>query len=484
MGDAGDLERFFSPRSVAVVGATPNRSKGGYNLVANLLECFSGPVYPVNPNYQEILGVKCYARVSEIPHPPDLAVVFVPARAVPGVLEDCGRAGVKAVVVESGGFAEVGPEGRELEEVCLEVAGRFGMRIWGPNCTGLVNTDPFIFTPFMRAPHVHRRLEPGSLGIIAQSGMLAAGFMLQYVVSGFFKVSKACAIGNKMDIDEVEVLEYLKNDPKTRSVVAYLESVERGREFLRVAGEMRGRKPLVVLKGGRHPEAAKAALSHTASLAGADEVVDGALKQVGAIRVYDFHDLMNLGKAFSLHPEPFRLSTPEGKGVALITVTGGGGVVTTDLVRDLGLCVSELESNTLERLGRLFPEWMPPSNPVDIWPTVERRGLEAFADALEAVLEDERVDGVILLPFASRALEAFPFERIGKLAGKSRKAIVSWVFGDVRFFGEYEARMREYSIPVYTDLRSCVLALWAYLEFSREARDRMEGPARGRGLYI
>ncbi len=475
VGNTSDLDRFFAPHSVAVVGATVRREKGGYNLVANLLESFSGPVYPVNPNYQEILGVRCYSSVSEIPEPPELAVVFVPARAVPGVLEDCGRAGVKAVVVESGGFAEVGPEGRRLEETCLEVARRFGIRVWGPNCTGLVNTDPFIFTPFMRAPNVHRRLEPGSLGIIAQSGMLAAGFMMQYVVSGFFKVSKACAIGNKMDIDEVEVLQYLEDDPKTRSVVAYLESVERGRDFLEVARKMRGRKPLVVLKGGRHPEAAKAALSHTASLAGSDEVVDGALKQAGVIRVHDFHDLMNLGKAFSVHPEPFRLTSPGGNGVALITVTGGGGVVATDLARDAGLDLARLERATLERLAAIFPEWMPPSNPVDIWPTVERRGLEAFAETLQVVLADERVDGVILLTFASRALEAFPFQRIGELARKSGKALLSWVFGDVRFFGEYEARMREHSIPVYTDLRSCVLALRAYLQFSREARSAAGG---------
>ncbi len=475
MGDVADLDRFFSPRSVAVVGATPNQAKGGYNLVANLIECFSGPVYPVNPNYQEILGVRCHKKVSDIPDVPELAVVFVPAQAVPGVLEDCGIAGVRAVVVESGGFAEVGPEGEKLEEACLEIARRYGIRVWGPNCTGLVNTDPFIFTPFMRAPNVHKRLEPGTLGIIAQSGMLAAGFMIQYVVSGFFRVSKACAIGNKMDIDEVEVLEYLKDDPKTHSVVAYLESVDRGRDFLRVAGEMKGRKPLVVLKGGRHPEAAAAALSHTASLAGDDEVVEGALRQVGAIRVYDFHDLMNLGKAFSLRPDPFRLSTPNGDGVALITVTGGGGVVTTDLIKDQGLSISSLHERTLRRLQELFPEWMPPSNPVDIWPTIERRGLGAFAETLEAVLEDERVDGVILLPFASRALENFPFERIGEAVKRSGKAVVSWVFGDIRFFGEYEARMREQAIPVYTDLRSCVLALKAYLHFSREARDQGKG---------
>jgi len=463
------LDHFFAPRSVAVVGATADPAKGGYYIMANMLESFQGPVYPVNPGRDEVQGVKCYPSVRDIPGGVELAIVFVPAARVPGVLRDCAEAGVKAAVIESGGFAEVGESGRELTRQCREIAAASGMRLWGPNCTGLVNTDPFIFTPFMRARKVRERLEPGNLGIIAQSGMLAAGFMFQYVLSGFFKVSKACAIGNKIDVDEVEVLEYLSRDPKTRAVVAYLESIDRGREFLEVARGMRGRKPLVVLKGGRHEEAARAALSHTASMAGSDEVVDGALRQAGVIRVEDFHDLMNLGKAFSLRPEPCRLTSRRGDGVALVTVTGGGGVVSTDLLRSSGLSIASLHKNTLEELSRLFPPWMPPSNPVDIWPTIEQRGLGAFSEVLRVVLADDAVDGVILLPFASRQLEHFPFEDIGALARESGKAVVSWVFGDLRFFLAYEERLREHGIPVFIDLRSCVLALKAFLTYARHA---------------
>lgn len=470
MNRGNQLDYFFAPRSVAVVGASANQAKGGYNLIANMLESFSGPVYPVNPGREEILGVKCYPTVRELAGKVDLAIVFVPASAVPGVLEDCAAAGVKAAVIESGGFAEVGEEGKELTRRCREIAARSGLRLWGPNCTGLVNTDPFIFTPFMRAPKAHERLKPGNLGIIAQSGMLAAGFMFQYVLSGFFQVSKACAIGNKIDVDEVEVLEYLASDSKTRAVVAYLESIDRGREFLAVAESMRGRKPLAVLKGGRYEEAARAALSHTASLAGSDEVVEGALRQAGVVRVHDFHDLMNLGKAFSLHPEPFRLSSERGDGVALVTVTGGGGVVSTDLLRDEGLSVPALEKRTLEVLSGIFPKWMPPSNPVDIWPSIEQKGLGVFSEVLRVVLEDERVDGVILLPFASHVLEYFPFEEVGRWVRGSGKAVVSWIFGDLRFFETYEERMREYGIPVFTDLRSCVLTMRAYLQYSRAAR--------------
>ena len=335
--DRADLDYFFAPRSVAVVGATPNKAKGGYSIVANMLESFSGPVYPVNPGREKILGEKCYSSVRELEGEVDMAIVFVPAARVPGVLEDCAAAGVKAAVLESGGFAEVGKEGKDLTRRCQEIASSSGLRLWGPNCTGLVNTDPFIFTPFIRVPEADEKLTPGSLGIIAQSGMLAAGFMLQYVLSGFFKVSKACAIGNKIDVGEVEILRYLARDPKTKAVVAYLESIDDGQGFLEVAGEMAGKKPLVVLKSGRYEESARAALSHTASLAGTDEVVDGALNQAGVIRVHDYLDLMKLGKALSLHPEPFKLATASGDRIAVVSVTGGGGVVSTDLIRDFGM---------------------------------------------------------------------------------------------------------------------------------------------------
>jgi acyl-CoA synthetase (NDP forming) len=470
MSNRTGLEYFFAPRSVAVVGATSNKAKGGYNIIANMLESFSGPVYPVNPGREEILGQKCYPSVRELEGKVDTAIVFVPAAAVPGVLEDCAAAGVKAAVLESSGFAEVGKEGKDLTRRCQEIASRSGLRLWGPNCTGLVNTDPFIFTPFMRAPEADKKLTPGSLGIIAQSGMLAAGFTLQYVLSGFFKVSKACAIGNKIDVGEVEVLRYLAEDPKTRAVVAYLESIDDGQGFIEVAREMAGRKPLVVLKSGRYEESARAALSHTASLAGTDEVVDGALHQAGVIRVNDFPDLMNLGKAFSIHPEPFTLTSSGGNGVAMITITGGGGVVSTDLVRDLGLQVPTLEDKTLKRLAKVFPDWMPPANPVDIWPAIEQKGFTTFSESLKIVLEDSRIDGVILLPFASRMLDYFPFDEIGEEVRRSGKAVVSWMFGDQRYFDILEGRLREFGIPVFTDMRSCALTLKAFLHFSRLAR--------------
>jgi acyl-CoA synthetase (NDP forming) len=389
------------------------------------------------------------------------------------------EAGVKAAVIESGGFAEVGEDGKRLSDRVKEISDRSGLRIWGPNCTGLVNTDPFIFTPFVPVRRGRERLKPGCLGIIAQSGMLAAGFLIQYVVSGFFNVSKACAIGNKLDVNEVEVLEYMANDPKTCSVVAYLESIVDGRAFLEVTKNMVGLKPLAVIKGGRYEESARAALSHTASLAGSDEIIDGALRQAGVIRLDDFHDLMNLGKAFSLHPEPFDLATEEGNNIAIITITGGAGVVTIDMVKSRGMRIAELEERTLKSLAKVFPDWMPPRNPVDIYPTLEQRGVGVFFDVIRDVLADDRVDGVILLPFANRAMDYFPYDKVGKEVQKRGKAMVSWMFGDPRYFQHFEECLREFGVPAYTDIRSCVLAIEAYLQFSRTAQSRAgERPRR------
>jgi len=345
------------------------------------------------------------------------------------------------------------------------------MRLWGPNCTGLVNSDPPLFTPFMRLPGMSMRVAPGNLAIVAQSGMMAAGFMIQYLLAGYFKVSKACAIGNKADVDETDVLDYLADDEPTRAVVLYLESVTRGREFLQAVRRAARRMPVAVLKAGRSEQSARAALSHTGSLAGNDEVVEGALRQAGVLRVSDFGELMALGRAFSLHPEPFRLSTLGGNRVAVITVTGGGGVVLSDLLQETGLRLAELAPSTLERLRQeVFPEWMGPSNPVDIWPAVEQRGLAALERSVEIVLSDPGVDGLLLLPFASRMVRDYPFAAMGELLGRQDKAVVSWVFGDRRFFEQFDRSMEEIGVPVFPELRLCALAMHGYLHYARLRR--------------
>ncbi len=467
------VDKFFRPRSVAFVGATANTSKGGYTIVDNLLNTYDGKVFPVNPAYDEILGVPCYPSVKDLPEVPDLVIVFVPAARVPAVLRDCAEGGVKSVLVETGGFAEVGGVGLEIQDEMNRICKENGIRLWGPNCTGLVNTDPMLFTPFMLIPPEALTMPPGNLAIVAQSGLMAAGFMLQYMLSGYCKVSKACSIGNKMDIDETDVIGYLGDDDTTDVVVLYVESIVRGREFIETARRVSARKPLVMIKSGRTEVAARAAFSHTRSLAGSDKVADAALKQAGVIRVDEFLALMAVGKAFSLRPEPVKLATPEGNRFAVLTISGGGGVVTIDLAANYGMEIAQMAPETLERLQKeVFPSWMPPENPVDLWPALMEHGRDAFFNAIKLVIRDPGVDGMILMPYASKGMRTFPYTEVKELIEETGKAVVCWSCGDTRFFDEFSTLMGGAGIPIYPDLNTCVQVLDAYLRYARFRRDR------------
>ncbi|HUL22882.1 MAG TPA: CoA-binding protein, partial [Thermodesulfobacteriota bacterium] len=209
------LDFFFEPKGIAVVGATAEPHHGGRHLVENLTQGYEGPIYPVNPKYSEVLGLKCYAKVSKIEGPLDLALIFVPARAVPGVLEDCVTRGLRGVIVQSGGFAEVGPEGKALQDRCLEIARKGGLKIWGPNCMGLIDTSKRYVFSFIIPEAWERSMNPGHVSLIVQSGLLSASFVATVMADKTLGLSKVCSIGNKCDVEETELLEYLLKDPAT-----------------------------------------------------------------------------------------------------------------------------------------------------------------------------------------------------------------------------------------------------------------------------
>ena len=452
------MKSFFSPGSVAVVGATGNPMKGGYHIFNNLATYYAGgTVYPVNPNYTEINGKKVYSSLSELPERPELVIIFTPSETIPEIIEEAARLGVKRVQIQAAGFAEVGEEGKKRAGVVMRIARENDMRIWGPNCTGSVNARDLFFSPFMPAPNLRQKLKAGPVSIIAQSGMMAGGFLLQVLDGGYFGIDKVAAIGNKMDIDEVDILNYLAEEGTTRIVLMYLEGIARGREFLEIASALRGKKSLVVLKGGRAPASREAALSHTGTLAGSDEVVTGALVQAGVIRVNDFIQLIDVGKALATLPYP-----RGGKRIAIITVTGGGGIVAADLITDFGLGLAELTDRTIERLRPIFPPWMPPKNPVDLWPTMERVGInEALQSVIPIVLEDANVDGAVILPFASPITLGLDTRPIREAIERTKKPIVSWLFGFVESFEPFTNLMRDMGIPVYLELTQAARILGA-----------------------
>jgi acyl-CoA synthetase (NDP forming) len=443
------MKSFFSPKSVAVVGATANPMKGGYHIFNNLSTYYTGgSVYPVNPNYNEIRHKKVYRTLSDLPERPELVIVFTPSETIPGLIEEAARLGVKRVQIQAAGFAEVGEEGKERARVVMRIARENGMRIWGPNCTGSVSAYDLFFAPFMPAPNLNEKLVSGPVSIIAQSGMMAGGFLVQVLDGNYFGIDKVAAIGNKMDVDEVDILEYLAGETTTRIILMYLEGIGRGREFLEAASRLRRKKSLVILKGGRAPASREAALSHTGTLAGSDEVVAGALAQAGVVRVNDFIELINVGKALALLPYP-----KGGKRVAVITVTGGGGIVAADLLSDFGLTLADLTDATVKHLEPIFPPWMPPKNPVDLWPTMERVGInETLQSVIPIVMEDANVDAVVILPFASPISIGLDTRPIKEAMERTKKPVVCWLFGFVPSFEAFTDLMRDAGIPVYLEL--------------------------------
>jgi acetate---CoA ligase (ADP-forming) len=254
------MDFFFEPKGIAVVGATPEPYSGGRNLLVNLTLGYKGPIYPVNPKYDEILGLKCYPRVSEINGPLDLTIIFVPARVVPQVLEDCVAKRVRGVMIESGGFAEVGPEGKALQEQCLAIARKGGVRIWGPNCMGLIDMAKSYIFSFVISKDMQEAIRPGHISLTVQSGLLSGGFIITLMANKTLGLAKVCSIGNKCDVNENELLEYLLKDPSTKVVCLYLESFINGRRFFELAAS--SNKPIVVLKGGKTASGANPATTN------------------------------------------------------------------------------------------------------------------------------------------------------------------------------------------------------------------------------
>ena len=453
------MDFFFNPRSVAVIGATPDINKGGYSILKNLILGFQGRILPVNPKYDEIEGLKCFPSVRDIPEPPDLSLVFVPAHLVPGVVRECAQAGVKGAMLESGGFAETGPQGQALQEELKEIAAQTGIRLWGPNCMGLVDLKNSRLFSFVSPAIWDDGLLAGEISLIVQSGMLSAGFLIDLMTHGQAGVSKVCSIGNRVDVDEVELLEFLLNDPQTKAVGLYLESIPQGRRFaLACAGAP---KPIVVLKGGRSAQGAKAALSHTASLAGNGALISGILNQVGVVEASDFKQMVDLTRSLAAFPQ---LDRERGNRVAVLTFTGGAGILSLDFMEDLGLAPADLSQETLKKLEKVFPDWMPAANPVDLWPAVERLGAEqAYRQATLAVLEDPGVDAVLFHVFSGAFRFDFDVAPLARVARKAGKPMMAWLLGRRGPAKETQTAYQAAGVPVFRELYRAVESLAAVM---------------------
>ncbi len=460
------FEYFFHPRGVAVIGATDSMVKGGFHLVNNARLGYKGKIYPVNPKYREILGIPCYPDIGSIPDNFDMAVYFIPAKFLPDTIRSCAARGVKGIIIQSAGFSEVGPEGRKLQEDSVALARELGIRLWGPNCMGYLDGHSRNVFSFMYSDKWTTLMKPGPVSLIVQSGMLSAGFLLMMMDRGGIGFSKVCSIGNKCDLNETELLEYLINDPNTGVIGCYLESIIDGRKFMQLARSTK--KPVVVLKSGRSDSGARAAMSHTASLSGSSAVYSGAFRQAGIIQVYDMHELMDMVRGFS-KTDSYR---PGGR-TAVMTFSGGAGIVTADLLEDRGLRLADLSPDTMASLKELFPSWMEPAHPVDLWPAVELNGpAKVYIGAAEAILKDRAVDSMIIETFAWEFAKPDYLVRIAEIKKKYGKPVSMWQVGRSPINEQYRATAEEAGLPVFEEISRCV----SFLDAAKRHFGKKEDP--------
>jgi acyl-CoA synthetase (NDP forming) len=406
---SGNLEALFEPRSVAVIGASQTPHKPGNDVIKNILANeFGGKLYLVNPRGGEILGHRVYPSIQDLPERIDLAIIILPATATPQAIRDCAAKGAKAIVMAASGFAEVDEQGEKLQQETIQAIRETGVRAIGPNTSGHTSTPHNFTSSFFPLGKVPR----GHVSYLAQTGNFATHTM-RYIISGeHYGVARVLGMGNKLDVEESEVLEYYGRDPETKAIFVYLESFKKPRRFLEVARRVTRSKPVILLKGGSTAEGSRAAVAHTAAMASDDRIIEGALRQAGVVRIYDYSHLILAAKALSAMP------LPRGNRVSFLAPSGAMLVCMTDLChRRWGLQVPKLEEKTRRYLQDISPPFIRMRNPVDIWPAATVSGVEAgYRDGTEAVLKDDNIDAVVMILMITEETGVPPLDFIVDLA--------------------------------------------------------------------
>jgi acetyl coenzyme A synthetase (ADP forming)-like protein len=446
------IRLFFEPDSVAVIGASRDPSKTGHVILKNIVEGgYKGRIYPINPSANEILGLKCYKSVLEVPESIDLAVVVVPARLVPSVIDELGVKKVKAAVIISGGFRETGTqEGRRLEEELKNKAISNNVRVLGPNCQGVNNPHVGLCASW---PLIRSR---GPLAIVSQSGTIAAAFELWAEEEGI-GVSKMAALGNKIDVDETDLLEYLRDDAETRAIAMYIESVRDGRRFLRVATETSLKKPVVVLKSGRTPSGVRAVASHTGSLAGSYAIYYSAFRKAGIAVADTIEELYDIAKGLALLPRT------DGERIQIVTSSGGSGIVSVDYAEMLGLRLASLEESSRESLRSELPTHCIVGNPLDLTGDADA---ERYDKVLKVLVKDPNID-VILTIFGDPIPGA---SEVIKKWFNSGKTIVPVYIGGGSVEVVERRKMHESRIPTFKTPERAVKVVKALVDYTRFLR--------------
>ncbi len=440
-GARTSLDAVFRPRSIAVIGASRDRTSIGREILHNLLEYeFNGTVFPVNPKATAVHSLKCYPDIGSIPDPVDLAVIVVPRAAVAGVVEECGRKGVRGVVVITAGFKEAGGDGLRLEAELLEKVRGHGMRMVGPNCMGVINADPQVRMNATFAKAMPSAgLAPGKIGFISQSGALGEA-ILANARDMNLGISMFASTGNKADISGNDLLEYWEEDPDVSIILMYLESFGNPTKFTQIARRITRKKPILAVKAGRSASGARAAGTHTGSLAGLDVAVESLLEQCGVIRAATIEEMFVFAQTLSKQP------TPAGARVGIVTNAGGPGILAADACENLGLTLPHLSPESLLALRKVLPPEGTPANPIDLIATA---GPERYEPAVRIALADPGTDSLMVIFVSPIMIDAHAVARaiVAGAAGTS-KPVVTCFMGKVG----WEEGIRElegHGIPVY-----------------------------------
>ena len=429
------LDAIFSPKSVAVIGATESPGTVGRTVLWNLISSpFGGPVFPVNPKRSSVLGIKAYPSIQEVPETPDLIVVTTPAISVPQIIKDSVSVGVQGAIIISAGFKEIGPEGLKLEKQILEYAHQGNMRVIGPNCLGVMSPVSGLNATF--ATTIARK---GNVGFLSQSGALCTA-VLDWSLKENVGFSSFVSIGSMVDVGWGDLIYYLGDDPHTESIVIYMETIGDAGAFLSAAREVAMLKPIIVIKPGRTAGAAKAAASHTGSLTGSDEVLDAAFRRSGVLRVNTIAELFYMAEVLSKQPRP------KGNRLTILTNAGGPGVLATDALISNGGELAELSPETMEKYNELLPVVWSHNNPVDI---IGDASPDRYAKALDIAAKDQNSDGmlVILTP-QSMTYPTEIAEKLLPLAQTYEKPIIaSWMGGED--IAEGETVLNRANIPTF-----------------------------------
>jgi acyl-CoA synthetase (NDP forming) len=457
------LEPLFNPRAVAVIGASTKQLHIGNRIVKNLLDFgFKGAIYPINPKADNIRGVPAYASILDVPTEVDVVHMVIPARFVPQAIDDCGQKGVRFVILNGGGFAEIGPEGAAIQRDCIARAKERGIRIVGPNCQGIINSDPnvraycnFTFT----------RPDPGSISIVALSGGVAEVIHQAFSAAGVGTRMYA-SNGNACDVTIPEILRYYGEDEGTRAIVLYVEGLRDAATFLEVAQEVAARKPILAMKAGRTAEGAKAAASHTGGLARVDMATDLILEKAGILSFRDEGELCQAAMAFASQP------VPRGRRVGMITNTGGPAVIATDVLVDARLEIPPLSDRAKGILAeKLFPE-ATIGNPVDVLATA---GAEQFRAAIDVMMDEEQIDSILINFVTPFFVDTESIAReIAEVSGQKKKPIVCNLMTDRRQWTGVVHILRDGGVPIYDFPGTAARALVALARY-HEIRSREIG---------